>query len=217
MKTVNFLVADDHEIVREGTRLLIEGEPNWHVCALASNGREAVATAEKLQPDVAVIDMMMPELNGLEALRQLKRRAPKCELLLFTASQSDQVIRDAFEAGAKSVITKAEASVHLLAALKSLVDHKPYFSSRASEILFARLLERKAGDESGGTDHQLTARERETLQLLAEGKTNKEVASVLGISVKTAETHRAAIMRKLKLPSFSDLVRYAVRHNIIEL
>lgn len=216
MKAVTFLVSDDHEIVRQGMCLLIEREPGWRVCAINSTGREAVAAAEKFQPDIAVVDMIMPDLNGLEALRQIKRRVPKCEVLLFTASHSEQIVREAFEAGAKSVILKTDAADHLLTALKSLVDHKPYFTSRASEILFARFLSTNAGakDESGG--NALTARERETMQLLAEGKTNKELAGSLGISVRTAEAHRASLLRKLGITSLADLVRYAIRNNISE-
>jgi two-component system, NarL family, response regulator NreC len=217
MKTVRILIADDHEVVREGTRMLLEREPDWQVCALAKSGRDAVAAAEKFQPDVAILDMMMPDLNGLEALRQIKRRAPNCEVLLFTASQSEQLVRDAFEAGAKSVILKTDAALHLVAALKSLVNRKPYFTSHAAEILFERFLEENTGSRRGEDVHELTSREREVVTLLAEGKSNKEVAEALGISVRTAETHRANVLRKAGVTSLAGLVRYAIRNGIIEL
>lgn len=219
MKTINFLVADDHEVIREGTRVLVESQRDWRVCAMAANGLEAVTAAEKFQPDVAIIDMVMPELNGLETVRQIRRRVPKCEILVFTASPSEQMIGDAFEAGARGVILKSDAPLHLFGALKSLVDRKPYFTSHASEILFARLATEKAapanpaGSQAGP---KLTRREREIVQLLAEGKTNKDAAGALGIRVRTVETHRANLSRKLNLSSIADVVRYAVRHNIIQ-
>jgi two-component system response regulator NreC len=216
MKTVRILIADDHEVVREGTRLLLEREPGWHVCASAVNGRDAVVAAEKFQPDVAIVDMIMPGLSGLETLRQIKRGVPNCEVLLFTASQSDQLVRDAFEAGAKSVVLKTDAAPHLVAAMKSLIDHKPYFTSRAAEILFERFLEENTGSRKGKDIHDLTAREREVVRLLADGKSNKEVADALGVSVRTAETHRANLLRKLGMTSLAHLVRYAVRHGIVE-
>jgi DNA-binding NarL/FixJ family response regulator len=216
MKGTTFLIADDHEIVREGTRLLIEREPSWQVCALARSGREAVAAAEKFQPDVAIIDMMMPDFSGLEALRQIKRRVPGCEVLLFTGSQSEQLVHDAFQAGAKSVILKTDAALHLIAASRSLVNHKPYFTSRAAEILFERFVKEPAGIKNTRDVHELTPREREIVRLLAEGKSNKEVADALGISVRTAETHRANVLRKTGVTSLAGLVRYAIRNEIIE-
>jgi len=216
MNKIKILIADDHDIVRTGLRLMVENEEDWNVCAATATGREAVAAAETFQPDIAILDLTMPDLNGLEALRQLKRKAPRCEVLLFTASQSDEVVREAFEAGAKSVVLKTDASEHLRAALKSLVNRKPYFTTRASEILFTRFLEKDSIVQKQSSGGALTPRERETIQLVAEGKTNKEVANMLGISVKTAESHRAAIMRKLALKSVSALVRYAIRQHIIE-
>jgi DNA-binding NarL/FixJ family response regulator len=213
MKKVRILIADDHDIVRAGVRLLIETQPGWDVCAEAANGREAVALADKLQPDVVVLDITMPELNGLEAARQIKKASPKSEVLMLTAHESEDLIHQVFDVGARSYILKTEAGKHLVAAIQSACEHKPYFTSKVSQVVFSRYLHGKDPDSESGA---LTARERELLQLVAEGKSNKEAASQLGISVKTVETHRAAIMRKLALKSVSDLVRYAIRNKIIE-
>ena len=211
---LRILLADDHEIVRRGTRALIEQNSEWEVCGEAGDGRTAVALAEKLQPHIAVLDLGMPELNGLEAARQIKRALPACEILVFTGEEDDQLIHDVFAAGARSYILKSDISTHLTAAIESLSQHKHYFTTKISEVVFARYLDGKNA-VAGGRD--LTAREREIVQLLAEGKSNKATAAVLGISIKTVETHRATIMTKLQLDSFADLVRYAIRQKIVQL
>jgi DNA-binding NarL/FixJ family response regulator len=215
MANLRILLADDHEIVRQGVRKLVEERPEWEVCGEAADGRSAVALAEKLKPDVVIIDLGMPELGGLEATRQIKRSLPKIEVLVFTGREDEQLIHDVFAAGARSYILKNDIGHHLIAAIEALGQHKHYFTHRTSEIIFARYLDGRSGP---GTDQMegLTSREREMVQLLAEGKSNKEVASVLGISIKTVETHRAAVMRKLHLDSFADLVRYAIRRKFIE-
>jgi len=212
-RKLRILLADDHEIVRQGARAVIERRADWEVCGEAGDGRSAVAMVEKLQPDIAIIDIAMPELNGLDATRQIKRALPACEVLVFTGEADDKLIHDVFAAGARSYILKNDISAHLIAAIEALSHHKHYFTSAISEVVFARYLDGKSASAGG---RELTARERETLQLLAEGKSNKEVAAALGISVKTAETHRAAIMSKLSFDSFADLVRYAVRQKIIQ-
>ncbi len=217
MNEVRILVADDHEVVRQGARLLIERVPGWVVCGEAKNGREAVALAAELKPDVIVLDINMPELNGLDATRQIKKAQPTVEILIFTGIENEQLVYDVFEAGARSYILKSDISQHLASAIEAAAVHKTYFTTRISEIVFARYLHGKktpAAEFEAGS--RLTAREREIVQLLAEGKSNKEVADALKISVKTAETHRAAIMRKLGLNAFSELVRYAIRNHIIE-
>ena len=194
--------------------MLIEKEPGWQVCGEAVDGREAVALTEQLKPDVVVLDIGMPELNGLDAARQIKRALPKTEVLIFTGEESEQLIHDVFAAGAGSYILKSDIGGHLVAALRALGQHKHYFTNRISEVVFARYLDGASGagkDKSEG----LTPREREIVQLLGEGKSNKEAGALLGISIKTVETHRAAIMRKLRLDSFADLVRYAIRNKII--
>lgn len=210
------LVADDHQIVREGVRRLIETEPGWKVVAEASNGREAVAAAIEHKPDVAVLDIGMPGLNGLDATRQIRRESPKTEILIFTGTETEEMVLSLFEAGARSYVLKSESRDQLIQALRSLAQHKPYFTSHIGEIVFARLLGKSGPAAELPERGRLTAREREIVQLLGEGSSNKEVAETLGVSIKTVETHRAAIMRKLKLESFSDLVRYAVRNHIIE-
>lgn len=217
MKTVRILVADDHEVVREGTRLLIEREPGWEVCGIAKTGREAIEQAKRLQPDIVVLDMSMPDLNGLDATRQIKRLLPNIELLIFTAHEREEFIREVFEAGVKSYILKADAGSQLIEAIRSLCQHKPFFTTKVAEVLFAKFSSHSARERAGSqTNKHITAREREVVRLLAEGKSNKEVAHALGVGVRTVETHRAAAMKKLGLKSFGDLVRYAIRNGIVE-
>lgn len=216
-KTLRILIADDHDVMREGTRAVIERQPGWELCGLAATGREAVAQAILLQPDIVIMDMTMPELNGLDAAVQIRRRLPRTEIIMFTGHETDQLIRSAFQAGVKSFIFKSEAHTYLVAAIESLSRHKPFFTNKISEILFADILTRSGGTSASNHPGQrLSAREREIVQLVAEGKTNKEVGDLLGISVRTAETHRAHILRKLSLDSVAGLVRYAIRNNIIE-
>jgi DNA-binding NarL/FixJ family response regulator len=213
---VRILIADDHEVVREGMRALIEHEPNWEVCGVATNGQEAVDAAKKLKPEVVVLDMTMPELDGLGAVRQIKRALPNTEVVIFSAHHSEEVIEQVFEAGAKSYIQKSDAGRHLVTAIKSLAEHKPFFTPEISEILFAKFLSAGSWKKQSRMEHSLTTREREIVRLLAEGHSNKDIASSLGISVRTAETHRATLMRKLDLDSIAALVRYAIRNNIID-
>lgn len=216
MNTLRILIGDDHEVVREGLRALVENEAGWEVCGTATNGREAVQRAKELKPDVVVLDMTMPELSGLEAVRQIKRALPRTEVLVFSAHRSEEVVAQVFDAGAKSYICKADAGRHLVAAIRSLAEHKPFFTPEISEILFSKFLASDAARKNGVAEQKLTAREREIVRLLAEGRSNKETASLLGISVRTSETHRASLMRKLALDSLPALVRYAIRNHIIE-
>jgi two-component system response regulator NreC len=213
---LRILIADDHEVVRDGMRALIEREPGWEVCGIARNGQEAVDSAKKLRPEVVVLDMTMPELDGLAALRQIKHALPDTEVVMFSAHHSEDVIEQLFGAGAKSYIQKSDAGRHLVTAIKSLAEHKPFFTPEISEILFAKFFSNDPGRRQSEPDHSLTAREREIVRLLAEGQSNKGIAGSLGISIRTAETHRAALMRKLNVDSVSALVRYAIRNNIIE-
>lgn len=216
MYPLRILIADDHEVVREGMRTLIEHEPGWQVCGTATNGHEAVETAKQLKPEVVVLDMTMPELDGLEALRQIKRALPNTEVMVFSAYHSEKTIEQLFDAGAKSYIQKSEAGRHLVSAIKSLAEHKPFFTPEISRILFARFLSVGPAKKRGGQEYMLTDRERNVVRLLAQGSSNKEIANALGISIRTAETHRATLMRKLGLDSLASLVRYAIRNNIIE-
>ncbi len=207
---VRILIADDHEVVRQGLGWKIRLTPGWEVCGEASDGREAVALAEKLLPDIVIMDMNMPNLNGLDATRQIRRRLPATEVLIFTGSEKEEFMRDVLKAGARAYLLKTEASDHLVPAIEALSKHRTYFSSKISEIVFAGFLT----GEGGGGESVLTPRERELVQLVAEGKSNKEISDVLCISVKTVETHRAAVMRKLGLDSVAAVVRYAIRNGI---
>jgi DNA-binding NarL/FixJ family response regulator len=214
---VRILVADDHQVVRTGLRALLESKTGWQVCAEASNGREAVEKAGQLKPDVAVLDIGMPLLNGVEATRQIRKLSPQTEILILTMHDSELLVQEVLSAGAHGYILKDDADRNLVAAVDALRRHKPYLSSRVSEAVSSP--GGHAGDSgvsSQNPRNRLTPREREIVQLLAEGKSNKEVAGYLGISVKTAETHRANIMLKLDFHSITELVRYAVRNKIIQ-
>jgi len=208
------LVADDHHVVRAGLRTLLETKSGWKVCAEAVNGREAVQKAGELKPEVAVLDIGMPLLNGIEATRQIRKVSPKTEVLILSMHDSELMIQGVLEAGARGYILKDDADRNLIAAVEALRHHKPYFSSRVSKA--ALQSELPFGEDSARPRRRLTPREREIVQLLAEGKGNKEIAECLRISVKTAETHRANIMLKLDFHSITELVRYAVRNHIIQ-
>jgi DNA-binding NarL/FixJ family response regulator len=218
MRQVRILVADDHSIVRRGVRALLETRPGWKVCGEAATGAEAVKQAKKLRPDVVVIDITMPDLNGFEATRQIRAATPQTEVLVLTVHESEQALREVLDAGALGYVSKSDLDLNLSTAIESLLRHKPFLSSRVSEMMLERYLKSDVPPKPVGAGPTiLTPRQREIVRLLAEGKTNKEVALALGISVKTAETHRNNIMRKLHLRSFSHLVRYAVRHNLVEV
>ncbi len=211
MIQLDILIADDHSVVRAGLRILIESRTRWKVCAEAVNGRDAVEKAAKLKPHIAILDIGMPLLNGVEAARQIRKASPATEILILTMHESDDLVQQVVEAGAHGYILKDDADRVLLDALQALAEHKPYFSVRVSEAAdFA-----DHSDPSKSSRSRLTPREREILQLLAEGKSNKEVANLLNISVNTAEAHRANIMLKLDFHSLAELVMYAIRNNII--
>lgn len=213
--TARILLADDHEIIRKGLRSVIAARKDWEIVGEATTGRDAVKKVEELKPDVVVMDISMPELNGLEAVRQIVKIAPRTEVLVLTMHESEDLVREVLEAGARGYLLKSDASRQLITAIEALRLHKPFLTSKVNEVVLMGYLGGKPlkGETSGG---RLTPREREIVQLLAEGMTNKEVATTLSISVKTAETHRTNIMRKLDLHSISELVRYAVRNHIIE-
>jgi DNA-binding NarL/FixJ family response regulator len=196
---------------------LVSAQPDWEICGEARSGREALRMATELKPDVIIMDLLMPDLNGLDAARQIKRQLPSVEILILSGHEDSELIQTVFDAGFRAYIFKSQARDHLVPAVTALLAHKPYLTARVSEVLFRRFEEQAAGGKKEGRgDAALTAREREIIQLLAEGRSNKEVASNLTISIKTVETHRASIMRKLNLDSLSDLVRYAIRNKIIE-
>jgi DNA-binding NarL/FixJ family response regulator len=217
LNNLRILIADDHELVRRGLKTLLSSRPGWTVCAEASNGREAVAKAKELKPDIVVMDIIMPELNGLDATRQIRKILRKTEVLVLSVHYSDQLVREIVDAGARGYVLKSDASTDLLIAVEALTNHQAFFTSAAEQILIDRFLGKwSAGKPSHLIRKELSAREREIVQLLLEGKSNKEVAFALGMSVKTAERHRANIMSKLEVHSVSELVRYAVKNHMIE-
>ena len=216
MKPVRILVADDHDIVRKGLRAVLASRPGWQVCGEAANGREAVAAAIRHRPDIAIIDINMPELNGLEATREILKQVPEIRVLVLSAHDSESLVRQMLASGARGYVHKSDVSEDLIAAVETLCQGRVYFTSRVSDYVLG---EARRGIMSGelpkDSRPRLSPREREVLQLLAEGKANKEVATAMGISVKTVETHRGNVMSKLGMHSLSDLVRYAIQNEII--
>jgi DNA-binding NarL/FixJ family response regulator len=214
MKRVRILIADDHDVVRQGVRAVLEGQAGWVVCVEASTGREAVAKAIALQPDVVVLDISMPELNGLEATRQI-RRAVSARILILTVHESDQLVTEVLDAGAHGYVLKTDAGRTLVEAIGALLRHQE-FLTESVHVAAGRGRGPRRGAAVTHASGRLTPREREVLQLLTEGKSNKEIGVVLGVTTKTAETHRAHILAKIHLHSMSELVRYAIRNRIIE-
>lgn len=212
---MNILLADDHELILSGLKAILDSEPSWKVVGLARNGREAVQMTTKLHPHVAVLDISMPELNGIEATRQIRRVSPDTEVLILTMHSSEGIVREALEAGAKGFILKTDTNRLLKTAIESLASHKPFFTSNASDVLLHGYLAPSAKPGAKEPHCRLSPREHEVIQLLAEGHSSKEIATKLGVSVKTIESHRSNIMRKLNLHSVTELVRYAIRNGII--
>src|SRR6478736_2733446 len=218
MGAFRIFIADDHEVVRKGLCSLLQADPTWQICGEAADGREAVEKVRELKPDVIILDIGMPGLNGLEATRQIMKDDPRAKVLILTFHDSDQGVRDVLNAGARGFLLKSDAARDLVVAIEALRRDKTYFTSKVAAMVLEGYLKggTKAAPVAVGRD-RLTPREREVVQLLAEGKSTKEVAVALGLSVKTAETHRSNIMRKLQLHSVSDLVMYAVRNNIVHV
>lgn len=215
MIRLRILVADDHEVVRRGLRTILESHPGWEVCAEARTGREAVALAKELNPGIVVLDFSMPDLNGLEATRQIRQALPQTEVLILTMHDSERLAFEFLSAGARGYLLKADAGKDLVAAVEQLRQHRPYFTSKVSELVLSGFLHPKRGGAKGEGD-VLTARECEVVQLVAEGKISKEIADRLDISVNTVETHRTNIMRKLNVHTVGELVRYAIRNKLAE-
>jgi DNA-binding NarL/FixJ family response regulator len=205
------LIADDHAVVRSGLRAILEAHPNWEVVAEASDGKEAISKAIEAEPDVAVIDYSLPIVNGIEVTRQIRARLPKTEVLIFTMHDNQTLIEDLLKAGARGYLLKSDAKANLIGAIEALAAHKPFFTANVSEALLRSYVKGSKRAVS-----PLTDRERTIVQLIAEGHSNKEIAQLLGISLKTVETHRAAVMSKLNLSSLAALVRYAIRNKIAE-
>jgi DNA-binding NarL/FixJ family response regulator len=215
---LRILLADDHDLTRAGVRYLLEKQKDWSVCAEASNGRVAVQLAEEHRPDLAILDMSMPELNGIDATRQILKKLPRTKVLIYTMHETEKIIIDALDAGASGIVLKSDAGENIVSAVESIMKGRRFFTSHVAETVVEGYLSKRAGvaTDAAHPSPALTNREREVVQLLAEGKSNKEVADRLGISTRTAEGHRAEIMRRLKVGSLAELIRYAVRNSIIE-
>jgi DNA-binding NarL/FixJ family response regulator len=216
MSAFRVLVADDHPVFRFGVCSLLRSHANWEVCGEASDGRDAVEKCRLLKPDLLILDICMPQLNGLEAARQILKENPTQAILILTDVNSDQVTRDCLEAGVRGWVFKSDGTDDLVTAVAALQQHKSIFSSRVSELL-TDVYNRHRMDPPAAKVARLSPREREVVQLLGEGKTSKEVAAALGVTLKTAETHRGNVMVKLKLHSIAELVLYAVRNEIVHV
>ncbi|MBO9623574.1 MAG: response regulator transcription factor [Sphingomonas sp.] len=210
--TRRILIVDDHQAMREGVRSLLAAHANWQVVGEAADGHTALRLAREMQPDIAVIDYSLPLMNGLALTRVLKHELPRIEILIYTMHEREDLIVDVLRAGARGYVLKSDSGTNLVAAVEALALRKPYFSSEISETLLDHFVH--SHEDSGAST--LTLREREIVQLIAEGKINKQIAHLLDISVKTVETHRATAMNKLKLRTTAELVRYAVRNHIVE-
>jgi len=215
MVALRLLLADDHEIVRKGLRKIIEGQPGWTIVAEVNNGRAAVEQAIQFKADIAVLDIGMPLLNGLEAARQLSKRGLRTKILILTMHESEALIQQVLETGARGYLLKSDAVRDLVPAIEALSQNKTFFTSKVAQMILEGYLgkSKETGDEIDSL--RLTSRQREIVQLIAEGKSSKEVASELGLTVKTAETHRANLMRRLGCHTVAELVRYAVRNKIV--
>jgi DNA-binding NarL/FixJ family response regulator len=215
---IRVLMADDHAVMRRGIREILEADSEIEVIGEAGDGREAIRLAEKLKPNVMILDLGMPELNGLDAIRHMRRELPEIELLAFSMHDSEELIREVFAAGARGYVLKSDSAVYLADGVKSLFRHKPFFTPRISEAILNSLVTAGGGESrTEPVSHgPLSTREREILQLLAENKSNKEIASRLAISVRTVETHRRSIMQKLNANSIVELVHYAIRNGIVQ-
>jgi DNA-binding NarL/FixJ family response regulator len=219
MDALRVLVADDHELIRKGMRTIIEAQPGWVVVAEANNGRQAIEKVEEVKPDIALLDIGMPILNGLEAARQIAKKGLPTKLIIITVHESDALVREVLDAGARGYVLKSDAGNDLVTAVNAVRANKTYFTSKVAKIVSDGYLDRhnsSNGKDDGRPVSRLTKRQREIVQLLAEGKSSKEIAVALGLSVKTVETHRANIMSRLNCHSISELVCYAVRNDIIQ-
>ena len=216
MKSLSILIADDHAVVRRGLRALLETQEGWSICAEASDGRMAVEKAGEHQPDIVILDIGMPELNGLDAMAKIRDLAPQTRILVLTMHDSQEWIQSCLGAGAHGYVLKSDAERDLVSAVEALANNEPFFTPGATNVVVEDARENSNVADEGLFVDRLTCREHEVAQLLAAGKSNKEVGASLGISTRTVESHRAAIMSKLQLHSVSDLVRYAIRRRMIE-
>jgi DNA-binding NarL/FixJ family response regulator len=216
VRKLRILIADDHGLVRRGARAILHSRNGWRVVGEAANGREAVEKAIELKPDVAVVDIGMPDMDGIEVTRQIRSAVPNTKVLMLTMHDSDRMVRRALDAGALGYLLKSDLTDSLPKAVKAIAEGKRFLAPKVSEIVLEGFLKKESEHEQGERGRtRTTPREMEIIRLLAEGKTNKEIAAQLGITVRTAETHRANIMLKLGLHSLAELIHYAMRHGII--
>ncbi len=215
-KKLRILVADDHELVRRGIRGLLRAQRGWRVIGEATNGREAVEKTNKLKPDVAILDISMPDLDGLQATRQIREAAPRTSVVVLTMHESDQMVRRVLDAGALGYVLKSDLAAHLVKAVKNVSAGKMFLTPRVSDIVLKGFLKNGSQPEPPENSRaRPTPREVQVIRLVAEGKANKEIAAELGITLRTAETHRAKIMLKLGMHSLAELIHYAIRNKIV--
>jgi DNA-binding NarL/FixJ family response regulator len=214
MSRLRILVADDHEVFRRGVRTLLEARPEWKICGEAATGREAIEKAKKLKPDIVMLDISMPDLNGLEAAREILKAHPQARILVFTIHDSGYMATEVLAAGIRGLVLKSDAASDLLQAVEAIAQDKSFLSPRATGLILSGQV--RSGDP-GRLARSLTPREKEILRLLAQGKSGKEVAATLNISPKTVNTHRTNLMSKLNLHSLSDLVYFAIRNKIVQV
>lgn len=209
---IRILIADDHEVVRSGLRAIVEAQQGWQIVAEAKDGKEAIAKALETKPDVAILDYSLPIMNGIEATRQIRSRMPKTEVLVFTMYDNDSLLGELLQAGARAYLLKSDAKKYLISAVESLAVHRPFFTGKLSEKLLESFLAKH--EQSAGAI--LTPRERVVVQLIAEGNSNKQMSTILNLSIKTIESHRSSAMHKLGITSTAGLVRYAIRNKYVE-
>ncbi len=218
MSSLRILIADDHDLMRRGLRQILLTHSGWEICAEAHTGTEAVAKAQQMKPEVAILDISMPELDGLSAARQILKESPATEILILSMHYSDQLISDIIEAGVRGFVVKSDSDRDLVLAVEALANHKPFFTAHATEVMLSRVGASTSSqvEETAAPIDRLTSREREIVRLIAQGSSSAEAAAVLKVTAKIVDTHRANIMRKLNLHTVTDLVRYALRNKIIE-
>jgi DNA-binding NarL/FixJ family response regulator len=206
------LIADDHEVVRSGLRAIIQSRSDWIVCGEATDGEQAVALALETRPDILIVDYSMPLMNGLEVSRRVKTLGPRSEVLILTMHEDEEILTEALLSGARGFLLKSDASKHLISAVEALLEGRPYFTG----VLLAKLLSDSRLNQQNRSSTLLTSREQNVVQLIAEGYTNKSIGSILNLSIKTVETHRASAMHKLRMSTTAELVRYAIRKKLVE-
>jgi DNA-binding NarL/FixJ family response regulator len=207
------MIADDHEVICRGVRTFLESRKDWQIVGEAANGRDALRLTRDTQPDIAILDYSLPQMNGLDLTRAIKHELPRTEIVIYTMHDQENIAAEVLRAGALGYVLKSDPVSHLVSAVEAVARHKPYFSPAIADSVLKNFIKYDLDSQSTNV---LTARQREIVQLIAEGKINKQVAHVLGISVKTVETHRAAVMNKLKIKTTAELVRYAVRNSIVQ-